>query len=148
MKHEVYHLFLTCSLDTTRKFFPVRLALLKKDWEILQKYRNPGNHDNSLCGLVILLGKGTHNVYWHVNQDRKMKRRDRVRDDQGCPSSSLPQSSQRARCGRRRYRKLQINIPRRGDENAHHHEHDPEHSNISFGISREVRASTQARASH
>jgi hypothetical protein len=44
--------------------------------------------------------------------------------------------------------KLQLNTRRRGDENPHQHESDPEHSNINLGISSEARASAQARASH
>ena len=102
--------------------------------------------------LIILLGKGTHKAYGHIkrkHQDRKRRRQDRVLDDQGCPSLSLPQSSQQVRGGRRGYRKLQINRRRRrGDENPHHHERDPEHSNTNLGISSEARASTQAHASH
>jgi len=50
--------------------------------------------------LIILLGKGTHKAYGHIkrkHQDRKRRRQDRVLDDQGCPSLSLPQSSQHAR---------------------------------------------------
>ena len=100
--------------------------------------------------LIILLGKGTHKAYGHIkrkHQDRKRKRQDRVRDDQEL-SSSLPQSSQQVRGGRRRYRKLQINRRRRGDENPHHHERDLEHSNTNLGISNEARASVQAHANH
>jgi len=98
-----------------------------------------------LClAVVVSLGKGTYGHIKRKHQDRKRKRQDRVLDEQGSSSSSLPQSGQQARSGRRG-RKHHVNARRHRE--THHHHHEQRRSNINLGISSEARASAQARAS-
>ena len=134
----------TVQRDTNCENFSCAFHLVKKSGDLTRISEVQANMIIVCLAVVVLLGKGTYGHIKRKHQDRKRKRQDRVLDEQGYSSSSLPQSSQRAR-GIRRGRKHQVNA-RRHHETPHHH-HEQRRSNINLGISSEARASAQAHAS-